>query len=109
MVDASTGGFEAGFELGGQTREHAILVRSLGVTQLTVAVNKMDMVSECVVLAVRCYWSSMQVQWSQTRFNDIITKLKGFLRQTGFKVHCFLFYSDCDFILSFTSPCFQGD
>lgn len=30
VVDASKGAFEAGFESGGQTREHAILVRSLG-------------------------------------------------------------------------------
>ena len=45
MVDATTGEFEAGFEAGGQTREHAILVRSLGVRQIIVAVNKMDMVS----------------------------------------------------------------
>jgi len=45
VVDATTGEFEAGFEAGGQTREHAILVRSLGVRQIIVAVNKMDMVS----------------------------------------------------------------
>ena len=45
VVDAAVGEFEAGFDSGGQTREHAILVRSLGVRQLTVAVNKMDTVS----------------------------------------------------------------
>ncbi|XP_036942039.1 HBS1-like protein isoform X1 [Acanthopagrus latus] len=68
VVDASRGEFEAGFEAGGQTREHALLVRSLGVTQLAVAVNKMD-----------------QVNWQQERFKDITSKLGQFLKQAGFK------------------------
>ncbi|KAM6915413.1 HBS1-like protein [Xenentodon cancila] len=68
VVDASRGEFEAGFEAGGQTREHALLVRSLGVTQLAVAVNKMD-----------------QVNWQQDRFQEIISKLGHFLKQAGFK------------------------
>ncbi|XP_056674810.1 HBS1-like protein isoform X1 [Monodelphis domestica] len=68
VVDASRGEFEAGFETGGQTREHGLLVRSLGVTQLAVAVNKMD-----------------QVNWQQERFQEITSKLGHFLKQAGFK------------------------
>lgn len=45
VVDAAVGEFEAGFERGGQTREHVLLVRSLGVSQIIVAVNKLDQVS----------------------------------------------------------------
>lgn len=44
VVDSATGEFEAGFERGGQTREHLLLVRSLGVSQVIVAVNKLDQV-----------------------------------------------------------------
>lgn len=44
VVDGASGAFEKGFEGGGQTREHAVLVRSLGVQQLVVAVNKLDAV-----------------------------------------------------------------
>ncbi|XP_072399063.1 protein HBS1 isoform X2 [Diabrotica undecimpunctata] len=68
VVDATRGEFESGFDHGGQTREHALLVRSLGVSQLAVAINKLDTVS-----------------WSPERFNEILKKLKAFLKQAGFK------------------------
>lgn len=42
VVDASPNAFESGLK--GQTREHALLVRSMGVQRVIVAVNKMDMV-----------------------------------------------------------------
>ena len=63
VVNATRGEFEAGFDSGGQTREHAVLVRSLGVNQLLVAVNKLD-----------------TVDWSQERFDFIVDKLKHFLK-----------------------------
>src|SRR5258708_34970272 len=44
VIDSGTGEFEAGFDRGGQTREHLLLVRSLGVSQVIVAVNKLDQV-----------------------------------------------------------------
>jgi len=69
VVDSRPGEFEAGFEAGGQTREHAILARSLGVGQLIVAVNKMD-----------------SIEWSKERYNTIKITLKTFLtKHAGFK------------------------
>ncbi|KAK7061453.1 HBS1-like protein [Favolaschia claudopus] len=67
VVDASNGEFEAGFERGGQTREHLVLARSLGVAQVIVAVNKLD-----------------QVQWSKDRYEEICMMLRPFLVQSGF-------------------------
>ncbi|KAI0637926.1 EF Tu GTP binding domain-containing protein [Trametes polyzona] len=67
VVDAAVGEFEAGFDRGGQTREHLLLVRSLGVSQVIVAVNKLD-----------------QVSWSRARYEEICELLKPFLVQSGF-------------------------
>ncbi|KAI0751443.1 EF Tu GTP binding domain-containing protein [Daedaleopsis nitida] len=67
VVDAAVGEFEAGFERGGQTREHLLLVRSLGVGQVIVAVNKLD-----------------QVEWAKSRYEEICELLKPFLIQSGF-------------------------
>lgn len=46
VVDSTMGEFESGFQKGGQTREHLLLVRSLGVAQVVVAVNKLDQVRQ---------------------------------------------------------------
>ncbi|KAL2483248.1 Translation elongation factor EF1A/initiation factor IF2gamma family protein [Forsythia ovata] len=69
VVDASMGSFEAGLDaIGGQTREHAQLIRSFGVDQLIVVVNKMDV-----------------VEYSQERFDMVKKKLGTFLRSCGYK------------------------
>eukprot|EP00258_Populus_trichocarpa_P044238 XP_024460257.1 HBS1-like protein isoform X1 [Populus trichocarpa] len=68
VIDASIGGFEAGMDSKGQTREHARLIRSFGVDQIIVAVNKMD-----------------SVEYSKDRFDLIGTQLGTFLRSCGFK------------------------
>lgn len=66
LVDASRGAFEAGIK--GQTMEHAQLIRSFGVDQIIVAVNKMDV-----------------VEYSKDRFDEIKQTLGKFLRSRGFK------------------------
>lgn len=68
VVDASTNAFESGFDAGGQTKEHAILARSLGVQQLIVAINKLD-----------------AADWSQERYKEIQAKLGAYLLQVGFR------------------------
>ena len=42
IISARKGEFETGFEKGGQTREHAMLVKTQGIKRLVVAINKMD-------------------------------------------------------------------
>lgn len=90
VVAATPGEFEDGFasgshnnsnsqqqqqynhQLTGQTREHVILARGLGVNQLIVAVNKLDM--------------SQPTKWNQQRFQDIQQQLKPFLKASGFNL-----------------------
>ncbi|SPO36641.1 related to translation elongation factor HBS1 protein [Pseudozyma flocculosa] len=67
VIDSIHGAFEAGFGPNGQTREHALLVRSLGVQQVVVVVNKLDAVG-----------------YSQERYDEIVSKLQPFLRGCGF-------------------------
>lgn len=67
VIDSATGEFEAGFDRGGQTREHLLLVRSLGVSQVIVAINKLD-----------------QVNWDSGRYEEICSLLRPFLLQSGF-------------------------
>ncbi|CAD6189835.1 unnamed protein product [Caenorhabditis auriculariae] len=68
VVNSTRGEFETGFENGGQTREHAMLLRSLGVSQIIVAVNKLD-----------------TVDWAKNRFEEVKAILTTFLtKQAGF-------------------------
>ena len=62
VISAKMGEFESGFEKEGQTREHAMLARSLGADYVIVLINKMD-----------------TVNWSQERYNYIKTSLTPFL------------------------------
>jgi peptide chain release factor subunit 3 len=74
VVSARKGEFETGFERGGQTREHAQLAKTLGVTKLIVVVNKMDDPS-----AVEASGA-----WSKARYDEIETKITPFLRVCGY-------------------------
>jgi elongation factor 1 alpha-like protein len=65
VIDASTNNFESG--LRGQTKEHAMLVRSMGVQRLIVAINKMD-----------------TTNWSEERFNQIQREMTAFLTSANF-------------------------
>lgn len=69
VISARKGEFETGFERGGQTREHAQLAKTLGVSKLLVVVNKMD---------------DPSVEWSRDRFDEIEKKIIPFLKSCGY-------------------------
>ena len=72
VIDASTGSFESGLK--GQTKEHALLVRSMGVQRMIVAVNKLD-----------------TVDWERDRFEEIEQQVSAFLTIAGFQPKNVLF------------------
>ncbi|CAH2355650.1 elongation factor 1 alpha-like protein [[Candida] railenensis] len=62
VIDSINGEFESGFNMDGQTKEHTLLARYLGVERIIVAVNKMD-----------------KEKWSQDRFKEIQHQMSEFL------------------------------
>ena len=80
VISARRGEFETGFERGGQTREHAMLVKTAGVRYLIVLVNKMD---------------DSTVNWDQTRYDEIKEKLTPYLRKCGFAPNKDTFFMPC--------------
>lgn len=70
VVDSDTNAFESGFSLDGQTKEHAVLARSLGLERVIVAVNKLD-----------------TQNWSEDRFEDIKVQMNEFLtKKVGYNL-----------------------
>lgn len=68
VIDSGKGSFNAGFFQSGQTKEHAILAKTLGVKKIIVCVNKLEM------------W-----EWSKERYDYIEAQIKGFLISIDFK------------------------
>ncbi|ODV63880.1 translation termination factor GTPase eRF3 ASCRUDRAFT_29057, partial [Ascoidea rubescens DSM 1968] len=71
VISSRKGEFEAGFEKGGQTREHAILAKTQGVNSLIVVINKMD---------------DITVKWSKKRYDECVKKLTLFLKAVGYNI-----------------------
>ncbi len=69
VVSAKPNEFEAGFSRGGQTREHAILAKILGINNLVVCVNKMD-----------------AVDYKKEAYEYVKEELSKFLRQIGYNL-----------------------
>ena len=71
VISARKGEFESGFDRSGQTREHVLLAKTLGVKRLIVVVNKMD---------------EETVNWSQERYDSIVSRLSPYLKSVGYNV-----------------------
>lgn len=76
VVSAKKGEYEAGTGVTGQTREHAFLLKTMGVNQLVVAINKMD---------------DETVQWSKQRYEEVKSGLEKMLKMLGYKTETMRF------------------
>lgn len=69
VISARKGEFEAGFEQGGQTLEHMLLAKTVGINKIIVLINKMD---------------EQTVKWSKDRYDEIVGKLSPAFAEFGF-------------------------
>jgi len=67
VVPADKGGFEGAFSKEGQTREHALLAFTLGVKQMIVGINKMDM-----------------AEYKEARYNEIKNEVELYIKKIGY-------------------------
>jgi elongation factor 1-alpha len=68
-VSARKGEFEAGMSAEGQTREHIILARTMGIDQIIVAVTKMDVT---------------EPPYDEKRFKEVVDVVSKFMKSFGF-------------------------
>jgi len=80
VISARRGEFETGFERGGQTQEHALLVKTAGVKHLVVLINKMD---------------DATVNWDKARFEECRDKLMPYLKKVGFNPKTDIVFIPC--------------
>jgi len=77
VISARKGEFETGFNRGGQSREHTMLAKTLGIKYIIVVINKMD---------------DDTVMWSKERYDEIVDQLNPFLKQTGYNTKTDVFF-----------------
>jgi len=99
QADAAVLNVAANDGVNAQTKEHAFLARVLGVQQLIVNVNKMDISG---------------VDWSQDKYNSVVAEVTNLLKMAGFKtddipfIPCSAFDGDNVFNKSDKSPWYNG-
>ena len=99
QADAAVLNVAANDGVNAQTKEHAFLARVLGVQQLIVNVNKMDISG---------------VDWSQDKYNSVVAEVTNLLKMAGFNtdelpfVPCSAFDGDNVFNKSDKSPWYSG-
>ena len=71
VVSAKKGESDVGMASGGQTREHAFLLFTLGVSQLIVSINKMD---------------DNTVKYSKERFEEVKAEAERLVKTVGFPI-----------------------
>lgn len=69
VVSARKGEFEAGMSAEGQTREHLLLAKTLGLEQIIVSINKID---------------APEVNYDKKRYDEMVAILKKFMKGIGY-------------------------